>query len=91
MDGSRRSPGLASEDVSLNSASGYYKRPSQGFVLSPPVTDCDFLAYSCAAARELHPLPCLRRAAKTRVPKEIAKNENNLNESKGVAEGSQIE
>jgi hypothetical protein len=29
--------------------------------------------------------------AKTRVPKEMAKNENNLNESKGAAEGSQIE
>src|SRR5882672_2125060 len=22
-----------------------------------PVTDCDFLAYSCAAARDFHPLP----------------------------------
>src|ERR1700739_480333 len=34
-----------------------------------PVTGCDFLAYSCAAARELHPLPCLRHMAKTRKPK----------------------
>ncbi len=29
------------------------------------------LAYSCAAARDSHPLPCLRPAAKTRVPKDI--------------------
>jgi hypothetical protein len=40
------------------------------------VTACDFLAYSCAAARELHPLPCLRHKAKTRKPKDIRKNEN---------------
>jgi hypothetical protein len=40
-----------------------------------PVTGCDFLAYSCAAARELHPLPCLRHKAKTRKPKDISKNE----------------
>jgi hypothetical protein len=39
-----------------------------------PVTGCDFLAYSCAAARELHPLPCLRHGAKTREPKGISKN-----------------
>jgi hypothetical protein len=38
-----------------------------------PVTGCDFLAYSCAAARELHPLPCLRHKAKTRQPKGILK------------------
>src|SRR5579864_5972377 len=43
-----------------------------------PVADGSFLAYSCAAARDLHPLPCLHRAAKTRVPNEIAKNENDL-------------
>jgi hypothetical protein len=35
-----------------------------------PVAEGNVLAYSCAAARELHPLPCLRRAAKTRVPKD---------------------
>jgi hypothetical protein len=35
------------------------------------------LAYSCAAARDSHPLPCLRRAAKTRVPNEPAKNKDN--------------
>jgi hypothetical protein len=39
-----------------------------------PVTGCDFLAYSCAAARELHPLPCLCHGAKTRKPKDISKN-----------------
>src|SRR6202162_381155 len=47
------------------------RRPSRD---SYPVTGCDFLAYSCAAARELHPLPCLRRKAKTRKPKDISKN-----------------
>ena len=41
---------------------------------SIPVDGCDFLAYSCAAARELHPLPCLRLEAKTRKPKDISKN-----------------
>jgi len=40
-----------------------------------PVAGCDFLAYSCAAARDLHPLPCLCREAKTRKPKDISKNE----------------
>jgi len=34
-----------------------------------PVAEGSVLAYSCAAARDLHPLPCFRRAAKTRVPK----------------------
>jgi len=43
-----------------------------------PVTGCDFLAYSCAAARELHPLPCLRHTAKTRKPKNNSKNENSV-------------
>src|SRR3954463_6659288 len=33
------------------------QRPSQG---SGPVAGGDFLAYSCAAARDLHPLPNLR-------------------------------
>jgi hypothetical protein len=32
-----------------------------------------FLAYSCAAARDSHPLPCLRQTAKTRHPKDIVK------------------
>ena len=41
-----------------------------------PVDGCDFLAYSCAAARELHPLPCLCHGAKTRKPKDISKNRN---------------
>ena len=41
-----------------------------------PVDGCDVLAYSCAAARELHPLPCLRLKAKTRKPKDISKNGN---------------
>jgi len=39
-----------------------------------PVTGYGFLAYSCAAARELHPLPCLCHGAKTRKPKDISKN-----------------
>src|ERR1700686_5356098 len=38
-----------------------------------PVADGSFIAYSCAAARDLHPLPCLRRAAKTRVPNKMTK------------------
>ena len=38
------------------------------------MTGCDVLAYSCAAARELHPLPCLRHKAKTRKPKDVSKN-----------------
>jgi hypothetical protein len=29
-----------------------------------PVTGCYFLAYSCAAARDFHPLPCLCRNGK---------------------------
>ncbi len=39
-----------------------------------PVDGCDVLAYSCAAARELHPLPCLRHKAKTRKPKDVSKS-----------------
>ena len=34
------------------------------------VAGCGVLAYSCAAARELHPLPSLCREAKTRSPKD---------------------
>jgi hypothetical protein len=49
------------------------QRPSR----TSPVAGCDFLAYSCAAARDLHPLPCLCRAAKTRKPKDMSKSENN--------------
>jgi len=44
---------------------------------SSPVAESIFLAYSCAAARDFHPLPCLHRAAKTRVPKESDKDQNN--------------
>jgi len=33
-----------------------------------PVARCCVLAYSCAAARELHPLPCLPRVRRTREP-----------------------
>lgn len=47
-----------------------------GFPGNLPVTGCDFLAYSCAAARELHPLPYLRHGTKTRKPKDISKNGN---------------
>ena len=42
-----------------------------------PVAESSFLAYSCAAARDLHPLPNLRRAAKTHVPNELTKSKNN--------------
>ncbi len=54
-------------------ASGTSRRPSR----ISPVAEGSVLAYSCAAARDLHPLPCLRPAAKTRVPKVLAKNRNN--------------
>src|ERR1700674_2979152 len=44
--------------MSFGPASGYYKRPSRGCLFQiSPVTGCDVLAYSCAAARDLHPLP----------------------------------
>src|SRR5216684_5939152 len=44
--------------MSFGPASGYYSRPSQVVVFQTfPVTGCDVLAYSCAAARDLHPLP----------------------------------
>ena len=44
----------------------------------------NFLAYSCAAARDLHPLPCLRRRAKTRVPKEFLKSKGNRTNLSGA-------
>ncbi len=51
----------------------------------------NFLAYSCAAARELHPLPCLCRAAKTRKPKHISKSEKlRLFEFNGCQRRSQL-
>src|SRR6266853_306378 len=50
--------------MSFGPASGYYNRPSQGCLFKiSPVTGCDFLAYSCAAARDLHPLPISQRVA----------------------------
>jgi hypothetical protein len=39
------------------------------------VADGSVLAYSCAAARDLHPLPCLRQAAKTRTPTRLQRSE----------------
>src|SRR5215470_8470018 len=47
--GSRRSPGFASKDVVI--------RLAQPFFPGYPVNGCFVLAYSCAAARDLHPLP----------------------------------
>jgi len=53
------------------------------------VAEGDFLAYSCAAARDFHPLPCLRRVAKTRVPND-SKSRNNVEMNvMGAVEGSQ--
>src|SRR6266849_10664423 len=50
--------------MSFGPASGYYSRPSRVSVFRfSPVTGCDFLAYSCAAARDLHPLPIGQRVA----------------------------
>src|ERR1700733_12866008 len=57
-----------------------------------PVAGCGFLAYSCAAARELHPLPCLCHGAKTRKPKDISKNGKKwCEEFTGASRGSQLE
>jgi hypothetical protein len=44
-------------------ASQAYKMPDDGSRPSrvSPVAGCDFLAHSCAAARELHPLPSSHR------------------------------
>jgi len=78
VDGLRRSPGFASEEASgsnLQLAVGWSFRILQAaFPGMLPVDGCGFLAYSCAAARELHPLPCLCHGAKTRKPKGISKN-----------------
>src|SRR5258708_5034235 len=52
--------------MSFGPASGYYNRPSRGCLQISPVTGCDFLAYSCAAARDLHPLPIGQRVASLR-------------------------
>src|ERR1700752_3006705 len=60
------------------------------FPESLPVAEGNFLAYSCAAARDLHPLPCLRPAAKTRVPKEFKELRVPFDECTGCACGSQI-
>jgi hypothetical protein len=55
------------------SLSDEYNRPSQ----VSPVTGCNFLAYSCAAARDFHPLPSssVRRGART---KEIVKEQTDV-------------
>jgi hypothetical protein len=66
VDGSRRSPGFASQDLSFRPASGCCNRPSQVVFSDIPVTGCVVLAYSCAAARDLHPLPIRRRLAALR-------------------------
>src|ERR1700704_1781911 len=53
--------------MSFGPASSYYNRPSRGCLFQiSPVTGCDFLAYSCAAARDLHPLPIGQRVASLR-------------------------
>jgi len=70
VGGSRWSPGFASEDASFRSASGYYNRPSQGVFQTFPVTACDVLAYSCAAAREFHPLPVAPASCWTTIMRE---------------------
>src|SRR5258708_39939813 len=50
--------------MSFGPTSGYYNRPSRGCLFQiSPVTGCDFLAYSCAAARDLLPLPISQRVA----------------------------
>src|SRR5664279_2032994 len=58
VDGSRGFPGFASQDVSLRSGIRLIQPAFPGCPFqAAPVTGCDFLAYSCAAARDLHPLP----------------------------------
>src|SRR5208283_3480503 len=42
-----------------------------------PVAGGSFLAYSCAAARDFHPLPSLCRAAKTHAPNKFRKSRYN--------------
>jgi hypothetical protein len=64
---------LASKDALR--ASGFLPTAFPGLFL---VTGGDFLAYSCAAARDLHPLSSLCREAKTRTPKDLKKNENSV-------------
>jgi hypothetical protein len=39
------------------------------------VTDCNFLAYSCAAARDSHPLPSPSVLTRLREPDVLEKNE----------------
>src|SRR5438270_147494 len=50
---------------SLWTTSAINRRPSRDF----PVTGDTVLAYSCAAARDSHPLPSPERALRTREPK----------------------
>src|SRR5258706_9908318 len=63
VDGLRRSPGSRVRMFCIRIRQAAFP----GFFL---VAGCGVLAYSCAAARELHPLPSLCREAKTRSPKD---------------------
>jgi hypothetical protein len=54
----------AAEDELGVSGSDYRNRPSQ----ITPVTGCNVLAYSCAAARDFHPLPETSSSDEAREP-----------------------
>src|SRR3984893_14143926 len=67
VDGLRRSPGLRVRmrlGCRKNAAIGQHPIAADGLPGHLPVTGCYFLAYSCAAARDFHPLPCLCRNGK---------------------------
>src|SRR5580700_3663423 len=69
VNGPRRSPGFASQDVNFrsNELSLSIRLLQPAFpgchLQISPVTGCVVLAYSCAAARDLHPLPIGRLVA----------------------------
>ena len=43
------------------------------------MTDCNFLAYSCAAARDFHPLPSSSVLTRLREPEVLRKNKSESN------------
>src|SRR5579863_1593251 len=70
--------------MAIHSTIQPHPQPSQDSFFFP-VAESTFLAYSCAAARDSHPLPCLRRAAKTRVPIDITKIKDRRSRPRNLA------
>src|SRR6266851_2949760 len=76
VGGSRRSPGSRVRMRAACVGTGTLARPCliphpilpRAFPEQAPVARCDVLAYSCAAARDLHPLPCPPHMRRTREP-----------------------